>query len=135
MRNHNDLLNMNERSLEQQAAVRRATFSPGEIKALRPFSIWEISQFMFDVPADTLRKKLADDPTLPQGLTEEDGRQRWFSLEEINELRRRAKFRGRKLLPERPRGRAMRVAVSNFKGGGMGEVLCDDRLADTAFEV
>ncbi|PHR04178.1 MAG: chromosome partitioning protein ParA, partial [Sulfitobacter sp.] len=51
MRDHNDLLNMNERSLEQQAAVRRATFSPGEIKALRPFSIWEISQFMFDVPA------------------------------------------------------------------------------------
>ena len=27
MRNHNDLLNMNERSLEQQAAVRRATCS------------------------------------------------------------------------------------------------------------
>ena len=60
MRNHNDLLNMNERSLEQQAAVRRATFSPGEIKAPRPFSIWEISQFMFDAPADTLRKKLAE---------------------------------------------------------------------------
>ena len=60
MRNHNDLLNMNERSLEQQAAVRRATFSPGEIKALRPFSIWEISQFMFDVPADTLRKLASD---------------------------------------------------------------------------
>ena len=131
MRNHNDLLNMNERSLEQQAAVRRATFSPGEIKALRPFSIWEISQFMFDVPADTLRKKLADDPTLPQGLTEEDGRQRWFSLEEINELRRRAKFRGRKLLPERPRGRAMRVAVSNFKGG-VGKTVVAQHLAHAA---
>mgnify|MGYP005991631757 CR=1 FL=1 len=131
MRNHNDLLNMNERSLEQQAAVRRATFSPGEIKALRPFSIWEISQFMFDVPADTLRKKLADDPTLPQGLTEEDGRQRWFSLEEINELRRRAKFRGRKLLPERPRGRAMRVAVSNFKGG-VGNTVVAQHLAHAA---
>ncbi|WP_341205089.1 AAA family ATPase [uncultured Sulfitobacter sp.] len=131
MRNHNDLLNMNERSLEQQAAVRRATFSPGEIKALRPFSIWEISQFMFDVPADTLRKKLADDPTLPQGLTEEDGRQRWFSLEEINQLRRRAKFRGRKLLPERPRGRAMRVAVSNFKGG-VGKTVVAQHLAHAA---
>ena len=131
MRNHNDLLNMNERSLEQQAAVRRATFSPGEIKALRPFSIWEISQFMFDVPADTLRKKLADDPTLPQGITEEDGRQRWFSLEEINELRRRAKFRGRKLLPERPRGRAMRVAVSNFKGG-VGKTVVTQHLAHAA---
>ena len=49
MRDHNDLLTMNERSLAQQAAVRKATFSPGEVKELRPFSIWEISQFMFDV--------------------------------------------------------------------------------------
>ena len=94
MRSHDDLLDMNERSLAQQAAVRKATFSPGEIKELRPFSIWEISQFMFDVPADTLRKKLAEDPSLPQGETEEDGRQRWFTLSEINELRRRIRFRG-----------------------------------------
>ena len=93
MRDHTDLLAMNERSLSQQAAVRRATFSPGEVKELRPFSIWEISQFMFGVPADTLRKKLADDPSLPQGITEEDGRQRWFALAEINELRRRLRFR------------------------------------------
>ena len=131
MRDHNDLLTMNERSLEQQAAVRQATFSPGETKTLRPFSIWEISQFMFNVPADTLRKKLAEDPTLPQGVTEEDGRQRWFSLEEINELRRRARFRGRKLLPQRPRGRAMRVAVSNFKGG-VGKTVVAQHLAHAA---
>ena len=117
MRDHSDLQTMNERSLAQQAAVRKATFSPAEEKTLRPFSIWEISQFMFDVPADTLRKKLADDPSLPQGSTEEDGRQRWFSLGEINELRRRVRFRGKTLLPKRPAGRAMRVAVSNFKGG------------------
>ena len=67
VRDHADLLSMNARSLAQQSAVRRATFSPSETKALRPFSIWEISTFMFDVAADTLRKKLADDPTLPQG--------------------------------------------------------------------
>ena len=131
MRDHSDLQSMNERSLAQQAAVRRSTFSPGEVKTLRPFSIWEISQFMFDVPADTLRKKLADDPTLPQGLTEEDGRQRWFSLDEINELRRRIKFRGRNLLPERPKGRAMRVAVSNFKGG-VGKTVVAQHLANAA---
>jgi len=131
MRDHNDLLTMNERSLAQQAAVRKATFSPGEVKVLRPFSIWEISQFMFDVPADTLRKKLADDPTLPQGLTEEDGRQRWFTLDEINELRRRVRFRGRSLQPERPKGRAMRVAVSNFKGG-VGKTVVAQHLANAA---
>ena len=102
MRDHSDLQMMNERSLAQQSAVRRATFSPAETKTLRAFSIWEISTFMFDVAADTLRKKLADDPSLPQGETQDDGRQRWFTLEEINELRRRVRFRGKSLLPERP---------------------------------
>jgi len=131
MRTHADLQAMNERSLSQQAAVRRATFSPGEVKELRPFSIWEISQFMFDVPADTLRKKLADDPSLPQGETEVDGRQRWFSLNEINELRRRIRFRGKSLLPKRPKGRAMRVAVSNFKGG-VGKTVVAQHLANAA---
>ncbi|UWQ19860.1 AAA family ATPase [Jannaschia sp. M317] len=131
MRDHSDLLTMNERSLSQQAAVRRATFSPGEVKELRPFSIWEISQFMFDVPADTLRKKLADDPSLPQGTVEEDGRQRWFSLQDINELRRRLRFRGKTLLPHRPKGRAMRVAVSNFKGG-VGKTVVAQHLAHAA---
>ncbi|MFK7752416.1 MAG: AAA family ATPase [Sedimentitalea sp.] len=131
MRSHDDLLDMNARSLAQQAAVRKATFSPGEVKALRPFSIWEMSQFMFDVPADTLRKKLAEDPSVPQGVTEDDGRQRWFSLTEINELRRRLRLRGRSLLPERPKGRAMRVAVSNFKGG-VGKTVVAQHLAHAA---
>ncbi|ETX30250.1 AAA family ATPase [Roseivivax isoporae] len=131
MRDHSDLQSMNERSLAQQAAVRRATFSPAEEKTLRTFSIWEISQFMFDVPADTLRKKLSDDPSLPQGTVEEDGRQRWFSLAEINELRRRLRFRGRSLLPKRPAGRAMRVAVSNFKGG-VGKTVVAQHLANAA---
>lgn len=131
MRDHSNLQTMNERSLAQQAAVRRATFSPAEEKTLRPFSIWEISQFMFNVPADTLRKKLADDPSLPQGATEEDGRQRWFSLAEINELRRRIRFRGKTLLPKRPAGRAMRVAVSNFKGG-VGKTVVAQHLANAA---
>ncbi|MBT9387054.1 AAA family ATPase [Pseudooceanicola sp. CBS1P-1] len=131
MRDHSDLQRMNDRSLAQQAAVRRATFSPAEEKVLRPFSIWEISQFMFHVPADTLRKKLADDPSLPQGAVEEDGRQRWFSLSDINELRRRLRFRGKTLLPERPKGRAMRVAVSNFKGG-VGKTVVAQHLANAA---
>ncbi|WP_152563309.1 MULTISPECIES: AAA family ATPase [Ruegeria] len=131
MRDHTDLQAMNERSLAQQAAVRRATFSPADEKVLRPFSIWEISHFMFDIPADTLRKKLADDPSLPQGATEDDGRQRWFSLAEINELRRRLRFKGKSLLPRRPAGRAMRVAVSNFKGG-VGKTVVAQHLANAA---
>ncbi|MDP2085092.1 MAG: AAA family ATPase [Gemmobacter sp.] len=131
MRDYSDLQQMNERSLAQQAAVRKATFSPSEVKTLRPFSIWEISTFMFDLPADTLRKKLAEDPSLPQGMVEDDGRQRWFSLAEINELRRRLRFRGKALLPERPKGRALRVAVSNFKGG-VGKTVVAQHLANAA---
>lgn len=131
MRDYSYLQDMNERSLAQQAAVRRATFSPSEVKTLRPFSIWEISSFMFDIPADTLRKKLAEDPSLPQGMVEDDGRQRWFSLTEINELRRRVRFRGKMLLPERPKGRALRVAVSNFKGG-VGKTVVAQHLANAA---
>ena len=131
MRDFSYLQTMNERSLAQQVAVRKATFSPSEVKELRPFSIWEISTFMFDVPADTLRKKLVEDPSLPQGVVEEEGRQRWFSLSEINELRRRVRFRGKKLLPERPKGRALRVAVSNFKGG-VGKTVVAQHLANAA---
>lgn len=132
MRDHSHLLTLNEASLAQQAAVRRATFSPEDRKQLRPFSIWEMSQFMFGVPADTLRKKIAEDPSLPQGVVLEDsGRQRWFSLEEINEIRRRVRFRGRTLLPERPEGRAVRVAVTNFKGG-VGKSVVAQHFANAA---
>ena len=132
MRDHAHLIALNERSLAQQAAVRRATFSPEDTKQLRPFSIWEMSQFMFGVPADTLRKKLAEDPSLPQGEVPDDGgRQRWFTLEQINELRRRVRFRGRTLMPERPGGRAMRAAVTNFKGG-VGKSVVAQHFANAA---
>jgi Mrp family chromosome partitioning ATPase len=132
MRDHRHLLAMNSRSLAQQAAVRKATFSPESRKTLRPFSIWEITEFMFGVPADSLRKKLSDDPSLPQGvILNEEGRQRWFSLEEINTLRRRLRFRGRQLLPERPAGRALRVAISNFKGG-VGKSVVAQHFANAA---
>lgn len=115
---HRFLRALNTRSLAQQAAVRRATFSPEEAKTLRPFSIWEICSFMFEMAPDTFRKHLSDDPSLPQGqVLTEDGRQRWFSLAEINVLRRKLKVRGKRLLPYRPSGPAFRVAVANFKGG------------------
>ena len=70
MGDHRHLLAMGARSLGQQQAVRRATFSPGEIKTLRRFSIWEIGLFMVGMPADTQCKKLAARPALPQGVVE-----------------------------------------------------------------
>lgn len=49
----------------------------------------------------------------------------------VTELRRRLRFRGKPLLPERPRGRALRVAVSNFKGG-VGKTVVPQHLANAA---
>ena len=115
---HQDLARLQSQSLKVQNWIRRQTFSPENQKTLRRFSSWEVSELIFGVNQSTFRGKLAADPTLPTGEVEEDGRQRWFSLDEVNELRRRLRFKGKSLMPHRPTGkRAVRVAVANFKGG------------------
>ncbi len=115
---HEDLSKMQAQSLKMQSWIRQQTFSPEMEKTLRRFSSWEVAELIFRVNQSTLRGRLATDPSLPQGHVEEDGRQRWYSLEEINELRRRIKINRQSLLPKRPAGkRALRVAISNFKGG------------------
>ena len=87
-------------------------------KTLRRFSSWEVSELIFRVNQSTFRGKLAADPSLPVGEVEPDGRQRWFSLEEINALRRKLKINRKSLMPPRPAGkRAVRAAIANFKGG------------------
>lgn len=98
-------------SLAQKAQAHAPDLTPPPRLELRRFSTWEISQFMFHLPADTLRKKLIADPSLPQGIVEPDGRQRWFSLTEVNELRRRLRFRKHTLLPQRHPGPAPRICV------------------------
>ena len=115
---HEDLARLQAQSLKMQSWIRQQTFSPEMEKTLRRFSSWEVAELIFKVNQSTLRGRLAADPSLPQGHVEEDGRQRWYSLEEINELRRRIKINRKTLLPPRPVGkRALRVAISNFKGG------------------
>lgn len=115
---HEDLARWQAQSLKMQSWIRQQTFSPGADKTLRRFSSWEVAELIFRVNQSTLRGRLAADPSLPQGLVEEDGRQRWYSLEEINEMRRRIKVNRRSLMPERPaRRRALRAAIANFKGG------------------
>lgn len=115
---HQDLSQMQAKSLKMQSWIRQQTFSPEMEKKLRRFSSWEVAELIFKVNQSTLRGRLAADPSLPQGLVEADGRQRWYSLEEINELRRRLKVNRKSLMPDRPAGkRALRVAISNFKGG------------------
>ncbi|WFE77072.1 AAA family ATPase [Roseinatronobacter sp. S2] len=115
---HQDLADLQAQSLRMQSWIRRQTYSPEHEKTLRRFSSWELSELILQVNQSTLRGKLAADPSLPQGLVEEDGRQRWFSLEEINELRRRLRIGRKSLMAPRPQGkRALRVAIANFKGG------------------
>jgi chromosome partitioning protein len=118
MYSHRDLHALRDSSLKMQGWIRKQTFSPENQKTLRRFSSWEVSELIFKVNQSTFRGRLAADPSLPAGEVEEDGRQRWFSLEEINDMRRRMKINRRSLLPYRPAAkRAIRVAVANFKGG------------------
>lgn len=115
---HEDLAAMQAQSLKMQGWIRQQTYSPQNEKTLRRFSSWEVAELIFKVNQSTLRGRLAADPSLPQGLVEEDGRQRWYALDEINEIRRRLKVNRKSLMPYRPVGaRAMRVAIANFKGG------------------
>ncbi|MBL4768135.1 MAG: AAA family ATPase [Rhodobacteraceae bacterium] len=118
MYNHTDLARLQAQSLKMQGFIRQQTFSPEMEKTLRRFSSWEVAELIFKMNPSTLRGRLAADPTLPQGFVEEDGRQRWYTLDEINELRRRIKVKGQPLMPPRvPGKRAVRAAIANFKGG------------------
>ncbi len=118
MYNHTDLARLQAQSLRMQGHIRQQTFSPEMEKTLRRFSSWEVAELIFKMNPSTLRGRLAADPTLPQGFVEEDGRQRWYTLDEINELRRRIKVKSQPLMPPRPAGkRAVRAAIANFKGG------------------
>ena len=113
-----DLSNMQSQSLKMQSWIRRQTFSPEMEKTLRRFSSWEVSELIFRINQSTFRGRLAADPSLPTGEVLDEGRQRWFSLDEINELRRRMKVNRKSLMPPRPAGkRAIRAAIANFKGG------------------
>ncbi|WP_238368509.1 AAA family ATPase [Mesobacterium pallidum] len=115
---HKDLKALQTQSLRMQGAIRRQTYSPESSKTLRRFSSWELSELILKVNQSTLRGKLAADPSLPQGMVEEDGRQRWYTLDEVNEIRRKLRIGRKSFLPQRPAGqRAIRAAIANFKGG------------------
>lgn len=99
---HEDLARLQGQSLKMQGWIRQQTYSPDMEKTLRRFSSWELAELILRVNQSTLRGRMATDPSLPQGLVEEDGRQRWYTLEEINEIRRRLKINRKSLLPPSP---------------------------------
>ncbi|MFP7572022.1 AAA family ATPase [Marivita sp. S2033] len=114
---HEELREIQGRSLKMQGWIREQTFSPEKIKSLRRFSSWEVSELILGMNQSTFRGRLAADPSFPAGKVEPEGRQRWFSLDEVNTLRRKIKVKGKNLMPARPKGRAFRSAIANFKGG------------------
>ena len=118
MFDHTDLARLTAGSRRIQDWIRAQTFSPEDEKTLRRFSSWEASELILKVNPSTFRGRLAEDATLPQGAVETDGRQRWFTLDELNLIRARWGKGRRSLAPKRAAGvRAVRAAVANFKGG------------------
>ena len=94
-------------------------YAPDGQKRLRKFSTWEICRYLIPVAAAHFRRVLKANPDLPQGTGE--GTSKWFTLEEVLELRTHFASEGasdREYLPYRPKGLPAKVlAVANFKGG------------------
>lgn len=97
----------------------RRGYAPDGKKKLRRFSTWEICKYLIPVAPAHFRRVLKKFPDLPQGVGE--GNSKWFSLEDVLQLRRHFAEEGaagREYLPYRPEGLSAKiVAVSNFKGG------------------
>lgn len=109
------------RSRKMQKSIRKSTFAPEEVKTLRRFSAWEVAELILGVNRNNFNRKVREDEGMPVGELEADAAgMKWFSLEEINQIRTAWVERSgkRPLLPERPANRrAIRAAVANFKGG------------------
>jgi len=94
-------------------------YAPDGKKRLRKFSTWEITKYLIPVAPAHLRRVLKNNPELPQG--EGSGGSKWFTLEEILQIRTHFASEGistKEYLPYRPKGVPAKItAVANFKGG------------------
>lgn len=90
-------------------------------KSLRLFSTWEITKYLIPVATPHFRRVLRANPNLPQGQSETEGGAKWFTLDEVLQLRHHFATEGSKAkeyLPYRPKGLPAKIAaVANFKGG------------------
>lgn len=90
-------------------------------KDLRLFSTWEITKYLIPVAPAHFRRVLRQNPTLPQGKSETENGAKWFTLEDVDVLRKHFASEGSKAKdyqPYRPEGLPAKcVAVANFKGG------------------
>jgi chromosome partitioning protein len=90
-------------------------------KTLRLFSTWEITRYLIPVGQAHFRRVLRQSPDLPQGRSETSGGAKWFTLEEVLQLRAHFAEEGsktREYRPYRPAGLPAKiVSLANFKGG------------------
>ncbi|MEQ5872643.1 AAA family ATPase [Sagittula sp. NFXS13] len=90
-------------------------------RSLRLFSTWEITRYLIPVATGHFRRVLKENPDLPQGMSETSGGAKWFTLDEVLQLRAHFGTKGSKAKdyrPYRPDGLpAKMLAVANFKGG------------------
>ncbi|WP_158971138.1 AAA family ATPase [Chachezhania sediminis] len=97
----------------------RRGYAPDGQKRLRKFSTWEVCRYLIPVAPAHLRRVLKAHPDLPQGTG--DGGSKWFTLEEVMQLRDHFATEGaanREYRAWRPEGLPAKVvAVANFKGG------------------
>ncbi|MEP2426644.1 MAG: AAA family ATPase [Tateyamaria sp.] len=100
--------------------ISRGLDESGE-KKLRLFSTWEITKYLIPVAPQYFRRVLRANPDLPQGRAETEGGAKWFTLEQVLELRAHFSAEGSKAkeyAPYRPKGQPDKItAVANFKGG------------------
>ena len=106
MYTYEDLQQLRASSLKMQSWIRQQTFSPRTKRPCAAFPRWEVAELIFKINQSTFRGRLAAEPDLPGGEVEPDGRQRWFSLDEINELRRKMKINRKTPDAPRPAGQA-----------------------------
>jgi chromosome partitioning protein len=99
------------RAADLNKTIRDLATHPDHRKTLRKFLGSEVAHLL-DLKVDTLYRRLARQPELPQGETP-NPRRREFSLEEIDQLRRAFKQSAIRM-PGQP---GIIVSICNFKGG------------------
>ncbi|WP_136637772.1 AAA family ATPase [Pseudooceanicola onchidii] len=102
---------------ESTGSAARRPGSAGPAPA-RLFSTWEITDRILPMAPNHLRRSLRANPDWPQGRSQEDGRLRWFTLDEVHALRRAfAASGGARHLPDRPPGAPLILTLVHPRPG------------------
>lgn len=100
----------------------------------RPLSIWEITTWILPMASEHLRRVLAQNPALPQGVAGAEGGTRWFAPADMQPLRAHFAQSARKnrYLPPRPVGAQAAVVAMTGPQGGTGRTTALLHLATAA---